>query len=118
MFRPIAFWSYRLMLLVALVACAMQSYRNRVKYELFQLEWAAHAQAVKQFEESLRAEVDGMYRTLYSDPDKVVVTVPPLPPRTPSAVELWQRNRDKEIRERILKLEQWRYRIEHEGTSK
>lgn len=29
--------------------------------------------------------------------------------RRPSSVEIWQRNRDKELRDRIHRLEQWRY---------
>jgi hypothetical protein len=113
MLRPLVFWSYRLLLLAALIVCAVQGYRNRVKFELFQREWNAHANANKLYEESLRREIDGMYRTLYTDPDKVVpVTTPPVPTRTPSSVELWQRNRDKELRDRIGRLEQWRLRLQ------
>lgn len=113
MFRQIACWSYRLMLLLAIIVCGIQSYRNRVKFELFQREWDSHAQAVKVFEAGIRNEVDGMYRTLYTDPDlKADVTVPPTPPREPSSVEIWQRNRDKELRDRIGRLEQWRLRVQ------
>ncbi len=56
--------------------------------------------------ETLNARVDQLERVLFGD---VVAKIEKSPLR-PNAVELWQRNRDKELRDRIRQLELWRLR--------
>lgn len=70
---------------------------------LLQLDIAAYRKDRAAKDAAIRAELDNIYRTLYSPPE-----VPTPQPRQPSQVELWQRNRDKELRDRITRLERWR----------
>ena len=58
----------------------------------------------------VRTALDDIYRTLYAAPAENPKSADT---RRPSAVELWQRNRDQELRNRILRLERWRYEMEH-----
>lgn len=70
-------------------------------------QFADYKAAQEAKERALRAELDEIARTIYASPD-----TPPPPIRRPSGVEQWSINRDKEIRERIQRLEAWRYRME------
>jgi hypothetical protein len=76
-------------------------YKLRVEFQVLRHEYTAHLTDREGKDQAWRAEFDNIYRTLYS---------PPEPTRRPSAVELWQINRDKELRDRIRALEQWRQR--------
>jgi|SRR5262245_28336452 len=58
---------------------------------------------------SVRDELDGLYRTVYQPVDAPENASKA---RQPSSVELWQKNRDAELRNRIRVLEQWRARQE------
>ena len=76
-------------------------FQNRRELTLLRIEYDTHLKNRTDRDDAIRAELDTIYRTLYSPPD--------LPaPRQPSQVELWQQNRDKELRERIQRLEAWR----------
>jgi len=79
-------------------------------YALLTLDIAAYRRDEAAADAAIRTELDTIYKTLYAPPDNPAATVQP--PRQPSAVELWQRTRDKELRDRILRLEQWRLRQE------
>jgi hypothetical protein len=70
---------------------------------LMQLDIAAYRKDRAAKDTAIRVELDNIYRTLYSPPE---IATPQ--PRQPSQVELWQRNRDKELRDRINRLERWR----------
>lgn len=118
MLRLITIWFYRCLLLVAFAVCITQGYRNRLKYETSMHEFDTHYKDYKVFEESMRKQMDALYQTVYTDPAVTVPAIePPAPPRQPSYVELWQQNRDKELRDRISRLEQWRLRVEREPKS-
>jgi hypothetical protein len=93
------------LLFIGLWAWVLYGVRRDAK--LLQLDIAAYRKDRAAKDEAIRAELDTIYRTLYSSPE----TVTPQP-RQPSQVELWQRTRDKELRDRILRLEQWRLRQE------
>jgi hypothetical protein len=82
-------------------------YGVRRDARLLQLDIAAYRKDRAAKEDAIRAELDTIYRTLYSSPEVATTQ-----PRQPSQVELWQRNRDKELRDRIMRLEQWRLRQE------
>ena len=88
--------------------CVYTLYRVRLEVDLLQLAVEAHVKERQVKDEAWRAEFDTIYRTLYAAPD----TTPAAAPRKPSAVEVWQVNRDKELRDRIRALEQWRQRAE------
>jgi hypothetical protein len=94
--------------LLALSAWAYTLYRLRVEVGLLRIEMGAHERERQVKDEAWRAEFDTIYRTLYSAPDAPV----PEPLRRPSAVELWQKTRDAELRNRIRVLEQWRMRMD------
>jgi len=81
-------------------------YQIRQDIAILRNQFRAHEADRGTKDAAFRAELDTIYRTLYAPPD---VTVPD---RQPSQVELWQRNRDKELRDRINRLEQWRMREE------
>ena len=77
-------------------------YRVKVDVELLRNALEAHVADRQRTDAKWRAEFDTIYRTLYSPP------TPTEPTRKPSAVETWQVNRDKELRARIQRLEEWR----------
>src|SRR5262249_49463713 len=79
-------------------------YRVQRETTLLRLAVEAHQADRVKLDEAIRQELDTIYRTLYAPPETE--------PRQPSTVELWQRNRDKELRDRIARLEQWRLRME------
>lgn len=55
----------------------------------------------------LSQRVDQLERVLFGDLVEKLNQPPP-----PNVPEAWQRNRDKELRDRILRLEEWRLRDE------
>src|SRR5262249_61109468 len=91
-----------------LVCVAAVIYRVRRYIALLLVHLAAHEQDRSAVDASVRAELDRIYQTLYAPVDTPAATEP----RQPSSVELWQRNRDKELRDRLMRLEQWRLRME------
>jgi len=95
------------LLFVLTVMLAVRLYSLRREVTLLRIEQEATERERQVWRNSVRKELDTIYQTLYSPPEAVT----PLP-RTPSQVELWQRNRDKELRDRIARLEQWRLRQE------
>ncbi len=52
-----------------------------------------------------RTELDELYRVVYG-------TVPAKIAKGQSSVEAWQRNRDQELRDRIRRLEEWRFKVQ------
>lgn len=100
-----------LMLMVAAgVFCALwiyTLYRVRVDVGVLQVSLEAHMKDHAVREAAWRAEFDEIYRTLYAPPPPPA-TADTEPKRRPSSVELWQVNRDTELRARIQALEQWR----------
>jgi len=92
-------------LLTLIVVLSTRLYGLRREVTLLRIAIDSQQRDREVWRESVRQELDTIYRTLYSPPD--------LPaPRQPSQVELWQRNRDKELRDRLSRLEQWRMRQE------
>src|SRR5262249_20812611 len=88
--------------LLFIVLWADAVYRVRRAVALLRVELATHERNRLALDASVRAELDRIYQTLYAPVD----TPPPQDvPRQPSSVELWQRNRDKELRDRLTRLE-------------
>lgn len=83
--------------------------RMRATY-LIENEAALHTQQLI----DLRKELAECREQGQKDISDLVATIygPANKQRRPSIAEGWQKNRDKEIRDRIHNLEQWRYRTE------
>jgi hypothetical protein len=81
-------------------------YRVQVEVRVMKSVYESHIKERAVKDEAWRAEFDNIYKTLYSPPE--TIAVPTDSQRRPSAVELWQVNRDKELRARIQQLERWR----------
>jgi hypothetical protein len=92
------------------------SYKTRVEVEMVKTRVATLNREFDVAYKSVQDQLDTFYRTLYTEVEQKPVTPPakPVPPRQPSTVELWQRNRDKELRDRIRVMEQWRQRMEQQ----
>lgn len=116
MFRPMTRrfgWLIALTFIVIIVT-ALLGALTRMVYRInanqvwimLTLENLAKDRAAKDAE--VRNALNDIYRTLYATPEPSAT-----PPRRPSSVELWQQNRDKELRERLIRLERWRYTMEH-----
>src|SRR5262245_34190007 len=82
-------------------------YRVRVELDVLRTLIDTHIRERVVQDAAWRKEFQQIYDTLYAAPD----TTPPVE-RKPSQVELWQRNRDKAISDRLRALEQWRLREE------
>lgn len=96
---------------VTIVAMGLYSlYQARVELTVLEVQVRRMALERVQQDEIIRKQLDSLYRTLYNPPE--IEKAPE--PRKPTYVELWQQNRDKELRERILRLEQWRYRVDRQ----
>lgn len=101
-----------LMVALAIIVAAMLFYvflRLRVTYQTFAAATLAAQQVQEQAEDlkAFKAQVNAELNTL-----KATVYGPRTAAAKPSAVELWQRNRDAEIQKRLRALEQWRYRMD------
>lgn len=98
---------------VLTVACTYLTFRVRVTYwnetelKLLRQQVESMRQVYVSDRTTLRAELDEVERTLYSQPSATTTII-----RRPSVVEQWQINRDKELRDRVVQLERWRYRME------
>jgi len=103
----IAFTITCLMLATMVVLLFSRLYTLRREVTLVRIEFEAWQRERDVWRNGVRRELDTIYQTLYSPPD-----TPATLPRQPSQVELWQRTRDKELRDRINRLEQWRLRQE------
>lgn len=84
-------------------------------YALFQIQREAHLTSLTldaeqkeraKKDEEIRKELDLIYSTLYAPLET------PTQQRQPSTVELWQRNRDAELRNRINALERRMFKLE------
>src|SRR5262245_56861694 len=95
----IAFTVACLLLLGLVVMNALRVYSLRRELILLRIECEASVREREVWRGSVRTELDKVYQTLYTPPE---VATPQL--RQPSQVELWQRNRDKELRDRISRL--------------
>lgn len=93
---------------IVLVMWGGMLFRLRREMTLLRIDYSAHLKDRAEKDDAVRAELDTIYRTLYSPPE----AAPADATRQPSTVELWQRNRDKELRDRINRLEQWRLKME------
>lgn len=101
------------LLVIALIALSASAFyvflRLRTTYQTVReatlAAQQAHEQAedFKAFREQMTAELNAIKATVYG---------PRTPAAKPSAVELWQRNRDAEIQKRLRAVEQWRYRMD------
>ena len=102
-------------LFVMLVVCSLtvlgvemyRLYRVRVELATLRVAYDTHVKERAVLDAGITKQLDMLYRTLYAPID-----LPTPQPRQPSAVELWQVNRDKELRDRILRLEQWRLKTQ------
>lgn len=103
-------------MLVAFVAYA--TFRLRVTYELqtalaqFQAERASLFEANRREHQAVSERLDELERVLFGD---VLVKIAAQlkaakPPMT--AMQVWQRNRDRELRDRLTRLEEWRLALE------
>jgi hypothetical protein len=85
------------------------SYRNTAQLAILRTEFDEHVKTQRATDKSLQEWIKALDAAIYAPiPEKPVA--PAL--RKPTAVELWQLNRDKELRERIQRLEQWRLRMD------
>ena len=78
-------------------------YRIRVELSTLRVQYDTHVKERVVLDAGITKQLDMLYRTLYAPID-----LPTPQPRQPSAVEVWQVNRDKELRQRLVVLEQWR----------
>lgn len=88
------------------------TYKTRVEMEILKRTLDTHLSERVVTDKAMQEQLDAFYRTLYTDPEAKAKT--PAPIRQPSTVELWQRNRDKELRDRILRMERWRLDMERQ----
>jgi hypothetical protein len=141
MFRSIAFdrvgreqvarfvvWSYRLLALALALYFVVYAWRTRREVEVLKTQVETEKRTQAAIAQSVQDQLDTFYRTLYTDPDvkdlqaeadvaaaKVKAAADVAAKkllRQPSVVELWQRNRDKELRDRIMRVERWRLDVE------
>jgi hypothetical protein len=92
-----------LCLLGATLMIINQIYENKAQIDVLQERAHSDAATRTKIDQAIRAELDDIYKTIYTAPD---------PKRPPTGIELWQKNRDKELRDRLARLEQWRFRAE------
>lgn len=91
--------------------------RLRVTYSLnAQVEKLAADAAVThalhlQVHDQINARLDELERLMFGEVLAKIDAVPGKP-RTIASVQLWQKNRDEELRKRIAALEQWRAKID------
>ncbi len=69
-------------------------------------KFAAHVQAQAGRDKAIEDLLTQLSLTIWTKPGQTA------PDRRPSAVELWQINRDAELQKRLRALEQWRFRAE------
>jgi hypothetical protein len=85
------------------------TYQNSSEIALLRTEFDDHLKTDKVLYAAMQEWLKAIDAALYAPiPEKPV----PAATRKPTAVETWQLNRDKELRERINRLEQWRLRQE------
>lgn len=92
-----------LCLIFAALMIINQIYENKAQIGILQERAYSEAATRTKIDQAIRAELDDIYKTIYTAPD---------PKRPPTGIELWQKNRDKELRDRLTRLEQWRFRAE------
>jgi len=106
--RRIMLWSIEIfmagMMLALVILAARILYRLDFRTRLLTIELQQEIKTREIKDNALREELDQIYRTLYAPPDTKN--------RQQSQVELWQLNRDRELRQRIQRLERWRYESE------
>ncbi len=105
-------WRVLSFLLMSVIVCSFIFFvaiRMRATY-LIENESALHTQQIIDLRKELaeckaqgQKDLADLTATIYGPSNKE---------RRPSIVEGWQKNRDKELRDRIHSLEQWRYRTE------
>jgi hypothetical protein len=102
--------------MVVVVFMVFTVFRLRVTYEL-QRDYAehfAHHRRVEQWTEAAlkqtEARLDRMERILFGD---VIAQLEKKTP-PPAWIELWQKNRDKELRDRIIALERRVWQLQQE----
>jgi hypothetical protein len=85
------------------------TYANASNLAILTAEYEAHLRTDqaqhKQMQDWLKTIDAALYAPIPEKPSPTVI-------RKPTAVETWQVNRDKELRERINRLEQWRLRMD------
>lgn len=87
------------------------TYRNASELALVHAELRDHLKNDAVLDAALKDWVKALDAAIYAPiPDKPV----PVGTRKPTAVETWQVNRDRELRERLQRLEQWRMRLDSE----
>lgn len=87
---------------VATLARIREGYRLQTDVALLTERFQAHVLHDVAEHAQLAQTLAQMRATLYGERT--------LPKRQPSTVEVWQKNRDAELRRRIAALEQWRYK--------
>ncbi len=105
-------WRVLAFLLAFVIFCSFIFFvaiRMRATY-LIENEAALHTQQIIDLRKELaeckaqgQRDISDLVATIYGPANKQ---------RRPSIAEGWQKNRDKELRDRIHALEQWRYRTE------
>lgn len=108
-------WTLKLLATALMLYWMWYGLQNRERIEILEKQVAAQFRDRVVFAKQVQAQLDGFYRTLYTDPDlKPQVIAVIQEPRRPSVVEVWQLNRDKELRTRIERMERWRVEIERQ----
>lgn len=109
-------WALVALALAILVFFIVYAFKTRRELEVLRTQYDTHVREKAVLDKVIQEQLDAFYRTLYTDPDLKKALEPPAKTpagvRQPSYVELWQRNRDKELRDRINRLELWRLRTQ------
>lgn len=87
------------------------TYTLQTRVALLEAERMESAAANAAFHEGISERLDNLERIIFGE----VLTKIDVPPPKPSVVQLWQRNRDLQIRKRLEALEQWRAQTEGRG---
>ncbi len=88
-----------------------QLFQMQTDLELARTELRALRVQHESQQDAVEVRLLQMERTLYDGP-VAVAAIPPVPPRRISVIEQGTVNSVKELRERVLQLERWRYRQE------
>jgi cell division protein FtsB len=68
----------------------------------------------ERFHSGISARLDELERLMFGEVLAKIDAPAPGKPRTTASVQLWQKNRDAELRKRIEALEQWRAKVDEQ----
>jgi anti-sigma factor ChrR (cupin superfamily) len=90
------------------------TYTLNARVERLMAEQSALMQQNDQFHDQISARLDELERLMFGEVLAKIDTSAPGTPRTTASVQLWQKNRDAELRKRLAALEQWRAKVDEQ----